>query len=120
MRKRRQSNRGERGQAMVEFAIVLPIFCMLLFAIAQLGIVWNNYIQLTDAVRAGARKAAVSRTASNPNQATIDAVKTSAVNMDQSKLVVDTPTSTWAPGSDVKVCANCPYSVNIIAAVDPA
>ena len=48
---------------------------------------------------------------------TIDAVKTSAVNMDQSKLVVDPPTSTWAPGSDVKVCAHYPYSINIIAAV---
>src|SRR5436309_8305265 len=117
MRKGRQSIRGERGQAMVEFTIVLPIFCMLLFGIAQLGIVWNNYIQLTDAVRAGARKAAVSRTASNPNQATITAVKASAVNLDQGKLVVDTPTSTWAPGSDVKVCAHYPYSINIIAAV---
>src|SRR5437667_8308702 len=120
MRKRRQSIRGERGQAMVEFAIVLPIFCMLLLGIAQLGIVWNNYIQLTDAVRAGARKAAVSRTASNPNQATIDAVKTSPVNLDQSTLVVDPPTSTWAPGSDVKVCAHYPSSINIIAAVASA
>lgn len=102
---------------MVEFTIVLPIFCMLLLGIAQLGIVWNNYIQLTDAVRAGARKGAVSRTASNPNQATIDAVKASAVNLDQSKLVVDNPQTTWAPGSDVKVCAHYPYSINIIAAV---
>ena len=105
---------------MVEFTIVLPIFLMLLFGIVQLGLVWNNYIQLTDAVRAGARRAAVSRTSSNPNQATIDAVKASAVNLDQSKLTVDPPSSygaTWLPGSDVKVCAHYPYSISIIAAV---
>ena len=111
---KRNRKRHEKGQAIVEFTIVLPIFLMLLLAIAQLGIVWNNYIQLTDAVRAGARKGAVSRTASSPNQATIDAVKASAVNLDQSKLTVDQPTTTWAPGSDIKVCAHYPYSINIL------
>lgn len=105
---------------MVEFTIVLPIFCMLLLGIAQLGIVWNNYIQVTDAVRAGARKGAVSRTASNPDQATVDAVRSSAANLDQSQLTVDPPSqygATWAPGSNIKVCAHYPYSINLIAVV---
>ena len=53
--------RDERGQAMVEFALVLPILMALLLGIIQFGIVFNNYITLTDAARAGARKAAVSR-----------------------------------------------------------
>ena len=37
---------------MVEFTIVLPIFLMLVLGIAQLGIAFNNYLALTDGVRA--------------------------------------------------------------------
>ena len=46
---------------MTEFAIVLPMLAMLLFGIIQFGILYNNYVTVTDAARAGARKAAVSR-----------------------------------------------------------
>ena len=53
--RKRDKKRGQRGQTMVEFAIVLPIFLLLLLGIAQGGIAFNNYIQLTDATRAGAR-----------------------------------------------------------------
>ena len=44
---------------MTEFALVLPILLFLLLAIVQFGVVFNNYVTLTDAVRAGARKGAV-------------------------------------------------------------
>ena len=57
---------NERGQTTTEFAIVLPILCLLLFGVIQFGILFNNYVTLTDAVRAGARKAAVSRPTSDP------------------------------------------------------
>ncbi len=51
---------------MVEFAMVLPILLVLVFGIIQFGIVFNHYLTLTDAVRAGARQAAVSRTLPRP------------------------------------------------------
>src|SRR5436190_4831064 len=81
----------ERGQTMVEFAIVLPVLCLLLFGAIQFGILFNNYVTLTDAVRAGARKAAVSRqiTGTTPQQACVDQVKASASDLDQSKLTPD-------------------------------
>ncbi len=53
--------RDERGQAMVEFALVAPILLALVFGIIQFGIAFNNYLTLTDAVRAGSRQGAVSR-----------------------------------------------------------
>ncbi len=102
---------------MTEFAIVLPILCLLLLGIAQLGIAFNNYLTLTDAVRRGARVAAVSRLASNPTQACQDAVIQSAVNLDQSKLGTPQCTSSWAPASDVQVCASYPYSISLIGLV---
>jgi Flp pilus assembly protein TadG len=59
--KRRIEN--ERGQTMTEFAFVLPILLVLLFGIIQFGIIFNNYVSLTDAARAASRKGAVSRSA---------------------------------------------------------
>ena len=90
----------ERGQTMVEFAIVLPVLCLLLFGAIQFGILFNNYVTLTDAVRAGARKAAVSRqiTGTTPQQACIDQVKASASDLDTSKLTVSCA-SDWQPTS---------------------
>ena len=58
---RNLSLRSEDGQAATELALVFPILLVILIAIAQFGILFNNYITLTDATRTGARKAAVSR-----------------------------------------------------------
>ena len=53
---------------MVEFALVLPILLLLVMGIIQFGIVFNNYVTLTDGVRAGARQAAVSRDLPDPGR----------------------------------------------------
>src|SRR5919206_1635610 len=98
----------ERGQTMVEFAIVLPVLCLLLFGAIQFGILFNNYVTLTDAVRAGARKAAVSRQASDPAGLCRAQIKASAGDLDQSKLQPDCE-SDWKPASDVVVTAKYPY-----------
>jgi len=54
--------RSERGQSLVEFALALPILVLLLFAVIQFGVVFNNYVTLTDATRAGARNSAADQT----------------------------------------------------------
>src|SRR4051794_27130976 len=51
----------EHGQSMVEVALIVPLLLTVLFAISQLGIVFNDWTQVPSAARAGARKAAVSR-----------------------------------------------------------
>jgi Flp pilus assembly protein TadG len=114
--RRTQLIRDERGQTMTEFAIVLPVLCLLLFGVIQFGIVFNNYVTLTDAVRAGARKAAVSRQTSDPQGACIAQVRSSAQDLDQSKLT-PTCTSTWQPAADVTVTATYPYSINLMGVV---
>ena len=60
-RRKNISFRAQNGQTMTEFALVLPLLALLLFGVIQFGIAFNNYITLTDAVRAGARKGAVAR-----------------------------------------------------------
>jgi Flp pilus assembly protein TadG len=105
--------REERGQTMAEFAIVLPVLVVLLFGVIQFGILFNNYVTLTDAVRAGARTAAVSRNDANPTGAATTAVRNSASDLNQSNLNV-TVNSAWAAGTDVTVTATYPYSINLL------
>jgi Flp pilus assembly protein TadG len=118
MKKPTLRKRGQRGQAMVEFAIIVPILLTVLLGIMQLGVVYNNWVTLTDAARAGARKGAVCRSSCSPSAtaATTSAVQASAANLNQSKLGV-TVTSTWAQGADVTVKATYPWSVNIMGIV---
>jgi Flp pilus assembly protein TadG len=107
------SLRDQQGQSLTEFALVLPILALLLFAVIQFGIVFNNYITLTDATRAGARKAAVSRRAADPSGTCIAAIRSSASNLTQSQL---TPAceSSWQSGADVRVTASYPYSISLL------
>jgi Flp pilus assembly protein TadG len=114
--KKRIQLRTERGQTMVEFAIVLPVLMLVVFAIIQFGILYNNFVALTDAVRAGARTAAVSRTAADPVGATIARVQSATGDLDQAKLSV-TVTSGWQHGDDVTVAATYPYSIDLLGLI---
>jgi Flp pilus assembly protein TadG len=111
---------NESGQAVVEFAVILPVLLMILFAILQFGIVFNNYIQVTAAAREGARKAAVSRslgTAGAETAATTSA-KAAAPGLTQSSITVTYPNSpTFAQGSDVTVQVTYPYSISILGII---
>jgi Flp pilus assembly protein TadG len=115
--KKRIQIRNEQGQTMTEFALVLPVLALILFAVIQFGIVFNNYVTLTDATRAGARRAAVSRQDPNHDAAVIAAVRNSASDLDSSKLSVPPPSSTWQSGSDVTVTASYPYSISLLGMV---
>lgn len=113
--RRRITFRSEKGQTMVEFAIALPILCLILFAVIQFGIVFNNYIALTDAARAGARKAAVSRQTSDPAGACVTAIQNSS-GLDQTKLGASC-SSSWQRASDVTATATYPYSISLLGFV---
>jgi Flp pilus assembly protein TadG len=115
--KKRIQIRNQQGQTMTEFALVLPVLALILFAVIQFGIVFNNYITLTDATRAGARKAAVSRQDPNRNSAVVSAVRSSASDLASSKLSVSPPSSTWQSGDDVTVTASYPYSISLLGVV---
>jgi Flp pilus assembly protein TadG len=107
--------KNEQGQTMTEFALVLPILIVLLFGIIQFGIAFNNYVTLTDAVRAGARKAAVSRNLSDPAGACKAAVLAAADNLDKTDLSTNLScSSTWAPASDVTVTADYKYDISLL------
>jgi Flp pilus assembly protein TadG len=113
--KRRVRTRDDKGQTMVEFILVLPVLLVVLFGIVQFGITFKDYVTLTDAVRAGARTAAVSRSTADPVATTIARVK-SASDLTPANVNV-TVTSTWAHGDDVVVTATYPYSISLFGVV---
>ena len=101
---------------MTEFALVLPILVILLFGVIQFGIAFNNYITVTDAVRAGARKGAVGRHLQNPEAAVEQSVRDAATDLRQSDLNVSV-TSSWQHGEDVAVTGSYPYSISLLGLV---
>jgi Flp pilus assembly protein TadG len=55
----RRLRRRERGQALVEFALVAPLLLFLLLGIVDMARAWNTYQVLTDAGREGTRRSVV-------------------------------------------------------------
>ena len=107
--------RREDGQAITEFALILPVLVALLLGIIQFGIVFNNYLTITDAARAGARKAAVSRFIGDNGASAKTTAQNSAQQLNQASLKVTVTSTNWnIPGSDVNVTVTYPYSINIL------
>jgi Flp pilus assembly protein TadG len=99
---------------MTELAMVLPILIVLVLAIAQFGLTFNNYVTLTDAARAAARKGAVSREA---GQSTDCQNAGYAAGTDLRNPGTDFKVkcnSSWGIGSDVTVTATYPYSISLL------
>jgi Flp pilus assembly protein TadG len=119
--------RRERGQALVEIALILPIFLLLLLGIVQFGSVFRDYIALTDATRVGARQAAVARSI-QPESARVPnivaKVEKAAVNLDKTRITVtvspvkvDGITPGWEQSGEVTVRASYPFKINLIGLV---
>jgi Flp pilus assembly protein TadG len=60
--KRLRTTRNERAQNLIEFAMLLPIVLVFIFALVMFGIALNTRSNLQQAVREGARQAAVGST----------------------------------------------------------
>ena len=55
----RSTRKSETGQALVEFALLLPVMLLIMVGILEFARAWNLHQALTDATREGARRAAV-------------------------------------------------------------
>jgi Flp pilus assembly protein TadG len=120
----RRHIRSEHGQTAVEFALVAPLLVVLLLAILQIGVAFNSYVTLTDATRAGARKAIVQRLAggganvtctSTDTNPVCQTVRSSAGTLDATKLQISATSPDWSTaGSDVTVTATYPYTLSLI------
>ena len=97
--------REERGQSLVEMALVLPLLLLLVAGIIDFGRAYNNYIIITNAAREGAR--AASRP---PNNSVLieAAVRREAADsgLDADAIIITiTPSGGAAAGATIEVAA---------------
>jgi len=74
--------RDEQGQALLEFAFVLPVLLTLLLGVIVFGLALHNYLTLTNATNLGAQLLSMSRGQTlDPCQTTSQAVYAAAPNL---------------------------------------
>jgi Flp pilus assembly protein TadG len=69
---------GNRGAALVEFALVAPMLLLIVFGTAQFGVTLGQYVMLTNAVGVGAMQFAISRGDTTPSSDVWNAITTAA------------------------------------------
>lgn len=77
----------EEGQAILEFAFVMPVLFSLVFGIIVFGIALNNYLVLTNATNISAQQLSISRgQTTDPCNTVAHAFYSAAPNLTQSSL----------------------------------
>jgi len=110
--------RRSRGQAMVEFTLILPLLLLLILGIYQFGQTYADYIQVTNAARDGGRKALVSRSDASGVADVVTAAKNATWWLDKNQTTVTvSPGQPWTTGQTVTVTVTYPYSINLLGFV---
>lgn len=104
---------------MVEFALALPILALMLFSIVQFGLVFNNWVEVSQAARVGARKASLARKSPTAVNDAVRSVRRSTAHLDQDRLDVrvEPGGQPWRRGAPVKVRVAYPFQVSILGRV---
>ncbi len=131
--------RRERGQALVELSLTAGFLCLMLLAVWQVGTVFKNYIDISEAARSGARAAALSGAPTTTGDtasfnAAVEEGKFAAMNSVgcQNKPVVacagvkdiavtvaaDPNLAAWTAGSKVRVTVTAPYSLSLFGVIN--
>ena len=110
--------RRSRGQAMVEFTLILPMLLLLILGIYQFGQTYADYIQVTNAARDGGRKALVSRSDASGVADVVSTAKNATWWLDKNQMAVSvSPGQPWTTGQNITVTVTYPYSINLLGFV---
>ena len=106
---RRWCEKKNKGQSMVETALVLPVILLILLGIVDFGFLFNNYLVIDNASREGARSAAVGST----DTVITSTVKGMTASLNQAKLktTINPAGSGRVKGSQVTVTVEYDYSL---------
>lgn len=99
--------RNRNGQALVEFVLVVPLLSLFLFAIVQMGLLFNGFITIEQAARLGVRSASLGESPQQvgcaiynqinsgvfPDNATINWTETPSTTASQPTVTVQVSTS---------------------------
>ena len=92
---RREFLKSEKGQSLVEFALILPILIFLLLAIMEGGRIFASYVELQNAARAGTRYASIQVKEKTAPAAIKTYIENRLTMLEPSKLSFDIKRPSW-------------------------
>jgi Flp pilus assembly protein TadG len=110
-----RKSRLRRGTAAIEFALVAPVFFLLVFGLIELGRMVMVQQALTNAAREGCRTATLATTQSNTEvESTIrnflNSVMHNASSADEVRVTVPSELASTAAGTDLTVAVEVDYA----------
>ncbi len=109
----------QEGQSAVEFALILPVLLLIVLGIIQFGLIFSAQISLENAVREGARTAAVlGQTEGNGNPNINARVHQAGGGLDQSKMrIFVTPNSNSSRWAGTAITVTVSYSAPVVVPI---
>ena len=115
--------RDERGQALAEFALIMPILFLLIAGILGFGRAYNIQQVVVDAAREGARVAAVQDTTLAPADPTAGPAavavlvkrRLAAIAVDTSTVTVNVTGNWRVTGDSIHVDVSTPYALPLLS-----
>jgi Flp pilus assembly protein TadG len=107
---------GTGGQAMVEFALILPLLVLLTISGVEFGMVVKDWINVTNSTRVAGRAAAAARFSDGPGCSGVNAAVDAAMTrqgFSPSDASVTPSDPNCVPGSRVTVRVSRPWSVSV-------
>lgn len=107
--------KSEKGQSLVEFALLIPLLIIILMAIIEFGFMFNAYITISNASREGARLGSLG----GSDAAVIERVADTTDHLNQGDMTVTVTPALRSRGDMITVEVNYDYQLitPIIAAV---
>ena len=108
---RARRKNGEKGQALVEFALLVPIFLLLLFAIIDFGMGFYSWITVTNAAREGARLGVVMATSQQIEDRVYQTADLPNESTQMTVTVINAADQGGQPGDSVTVRVDYDYDL---------
>lgn len=100
-------NRSQKGQALVETALVLPVILAMLLGIFGFGRIFNAQLVITNASREGARLGALGRSDTKIKESVVKYLAGAALSDPATQVLVERSTS--LDGAEVTVRLSYPF-----------
>ncbi|HEX9060397.1 MAG TPA: TadE family protein, partial [Clostridia bacterium] len=101
--------KSRHGQALVEFAVILPMLILLVMGIVQFGMMLGSYLSLQNAVREGARAGITGST----NDEIKGVIISTSPTLEPGKLIITiTPSGTLRTSGDT-LTVKLTYNYNL-------
>lgn len=100
--------KNDRGQTLVEFALILPVLLLLVIGMMDFGLIINQHMIMAEAAREGARSAALG--GSNSTVTTVVRTAASQINTNQLTVTI-VPADTRIRGDSVTVRVTNPARI---------